>query len=119
MKRYIIIVSIAAVLIGVSAGDKVLLASSYSYACWRVRHPFSSSVSAFSHVVARTTPAHIPELIERLGTQDGWWIESALRAWFPLEQSRQSDSREFWVQWWKEHQSDYQSGLILLHDPQF
>ena len=121
MKRRIKIASIAivatvALLVIV---NPLLWAQSYSYACWRVTHPFGPNVNAFGKVVSMTEPMHIPVLIAKLDSSDGWWIENMFNAWFPEAQPPETGKQDFWNQWWEDHHLEHESSLILHHDPQF
>ena len=112
-------ITIGVLLVSVGVANRVLMSSSFPYACWRVCHPFGPDCDAFDHVIKLSTTARIAELIERVDTADGWWIESLFQAWFPVEHSPPSSKREFYSEWWKVHHSEYQSGLVLKYDPQF
>ena len=112
----IVVVAVAIMLVIV---NQLLWAQSHSYACWRVIHPFGPNVNAFSKVVSKTEPMHIPMLIAELDGSDGWWIESMFRAWFPEAQPPETKKQDYWKQWWKDHHLEHESSLILHHDPQF
>jgi hypothetical protein len=112
---------VAFLVLATAAGDYGLCRASYRYACWRVCHPFGPNVQAFHRIVALSTPARVPELIDRLDTPEGWWINSLLCAWFLPEQPAPTSGarREFWRQWWREHGSEHQADLALQYEPQF
>jgi hypothetical protein len=75
MKKRIKIASIvvAAVAILWTIVNQLLWSQSYSYACWRVTHPFGPNVNAFGIVVWKTQPMHIPILIAKVDDPDAWW----------------------------------------------
>jgi hypothetical protein len=110
---------VVAVIILLAIGNKILLASSYSYACWRVNHPFGPDVKAFDNVVSKTEPMHIPILIAMLDSSDAWWVESILKAFFPNAQPPEMKKKDYWTQWWMYHNKEHGSSLILDHDPNF
>lgn len=99
--------------------NNLLWARSYTYACWRVTHPFGPNVNAFAQVINKTQPRDIPVLISELDKPDKWWIESMFRAWFPEAQPPATGKRDYWNQWWTDHRMEYESSLVLQHDPQF
>ena len=99
--------------------NQFLWSHSYVYACWRVSHPFGLNADAFSNVVSKTEPTHIPVLITKIDGPDGWWIESMFNAWFPEARPPETKKKVYWTQWWKDHQMEHASSLILHHDPQF
>ena len=121
MKKRIKIASIAvlATVILFAIVNQLLWAQSYSYACWRVTHPFGPNVDAFGQVVSKTQPMHIPVLIAKLDGPDGWWIENMFNAWFPEAQPPDTGKKDYWNKWWKDHRLEHESSLILHHDPQF
>ncbi len=121
MKRPIKIVATAAftVVIVLVIVNQALWAKSYSYACWRVTHPFGPDTKAFVLVVSKTEPRRIPDLITKLDGPDGWWIESMFEAWFPEAQAPDTGKQAYWNKWWKDHHREYGSSLVLHHDPQF
>ena len=121
MKKLIKIASIVfvAVTILLVIVNKLLWSQSYSYACWRVTHPFRTNVNAFSMVVSTTQPMHIPDLIAKVDDPDGWWIENMFNAWFPAARPPETKKMDYWNQWWKDHHLEHESSLILHHDPQF
>lgn len=92
---------------------------SYSYACWRVAHPFGPDVHAFARVVGMTKPTHIPYLIANVEEPDGWWIESMLKAWFPEARPPEVNKHTYWAQWLEDHHLKHGPSLILHHDPKF
>ena len=121
MKQEIKIVSITVVasFIILVIVNQILWAKSYSYACWRVTHPFGSNVQAFGKVVHSTTPEHIPILIAKVDGSDGYWISSIFKAWFPEARPPETKKQEYWSQWWNDHRSEHNTKLVLHHDPQF
>jgi hypothetical protein len=121
MKKRIKIASIVvvAVAILVTIVNQLLWSQSYSYACWRVTHPFGPNVNAFGMVVRKTQPMHIPVLIAKVDDPDAWWIENMFSAWFPEAEPPKTKKMDYWNQWWKDHHLEHESSLILHHDPQF
>ena len=121
MKKRIKITSIVVVAVAIllAIANQLLCSQSYAYACWRVTHPFGPNVHAFGKVVSKTEPMHIPVLVDKFDTPDGWWVENIFNAWFPEAQPPETNKQVYWNQWWKDHHLEHESALILHHDPQF
>ena len=119
-KRISIAVAVGVVLIAALA-ERWMWNHTYPYMFWRVGHPFGPNVEAFGKIVATTQREtyRIPYLIERIDGPDGWWIQSAFKAWFPDGPHAEHNKRQAWKQWWEDHRLAYQSFIIPEHDPQF
>jgi hypothetical protein len=109
------------VLLGAFMGDKVLISNNFSYACWRVCHPFGPNTARFHYIVERATPKDIPVLIGYLNSKDSWWVGDLLSAWFPdatTNDLNRTLNATQWANWWQANSSNIHN-LVLPRDPRF
>ena len=120
-RKWIWIAAAVAGLLLAGLAERWMANHSYPYMFWRVRHPFGPDARAFGRIVATTQMEtfRVPYLIERIDGPDGWWIQSAFKAWFPEGPHADGDKRKSWEQWWEDHRLAYESFIFPQHEPQF